>query len=111
VWRESNGPRPTTNERTAQATASDPPTPPRLWATDSCRCDSQPGSSVTAPLMAPETDPAARLAGSSHRIPLPTHTRAQMTLPPHSPSGPSEAADPDAAGRAARGHTSRPMAP
>ena len=110
VCRETSGPRPITKDRTAQATATEPPPFPKAWATDSCTWASQLGSPVTAPLIAPEMLPPARLAGSSHRIPMPLHTTAQMALPPRSPSGPSAAAGPAPAGRSARGHTRRPMA-
>ncbi len=43
-------------------------------------------------------------------IPMPLHTAAHTARPPHSPSGPSAAADPDGAGAAVRGQTSTPMA-
>ncbi len=99
-----------TKDRTPHTTATEPPPLPKACATDSCPWASQPGSPDTAPPMAAEMDPPARLAGSSHRIPMPLHTTAQMAWPPRCPSGPSAAAGPDTAGPAVRGHTSRPMA-
>ncbi len=109
MWRETSGPRPITKDRTAQATATEPPPFPKAWATDSCTCASQPGSPATAPLMAPEMLPPARFAGSSHRAPMPHHTAAHMALPPRFPSGPSEAAAPVASADPARGQTRMPM--
>ncbi len=103
-----------TKDKTAQATATEPPPLPRACATDSCTWASQPGSPLTAPPIAPEMLWPARLAGSSQRTPMPLQTIAHTAWPPRAPSGPSTVAGPANTGpsavRAVRGHTRSPMA-
>ena len=103
-----------TKDSAAPTTATHPPPFPKACATESWTWASQLGSPVTAPLIAADTLPSARLAGSNQRIPMPPHTIAHTALPPPTPSGPSAAAGPATprlAGTApARGHTRRPTA-